>query len=219
MRWSKHPRLTTFFSDFLHLPPLCLDSQGRFESVSNTTVKFEGGGMWRAVYDSSHGCYYYEHSDGKESTWTRPLDYAPRAEDFEERFDEETQRMIYFDKTTGKRRHIRPVCLLPPAILLSPPTAMASPRGSLPPTHPPLSGRLPRRSLRLHHAGDDERSYFRFRRTLLRRCQPQSCAICHRLHPVALLRPFPGLVSLEDREEGQGWASPSTTRCYPGKAS
>ena len=93
--------------------------------------------MWKAVYDSSYDCYYYEHSDGRESTWTRPFDYVPRAEDFEERFDEETQETVYFDKTTGKTEHARPDCLSSPSALPSPPTAMASPRGNLPPTHPP----------------------------------------------------------------------------------
>jgi len=70
--------------------------------------------MWRAVYDSSHGCYYYEHSEGGESTWTRPFDYVPRAEDFDEIFDEETHGTYYFDKTTGESSLERPICLSPP---------------------------------------------------------------------------------------------------------
>mmetsp|Transcript_29277 Transcript_29277/g.58458 ORF Transcript_29277/g.58458 Transcript_29277/m.58458 type:complete len:127 (+) Transcript_29277:145-525(+) len=71
--------------------------------------------MWQAIFDESQQKYSYKNSETGQSTWTRPFDYVPRAEDFEERYDEEMQEPVFFDKTTGKTRHTRPDCLaLPP---------------------------------------------------------------------------------------------------------
>ena len=70
--------------------------------------------MWQAIFDETHGKYSYQNSETGHSTWTRPFDYVPRAEDFEEQYDEEMQETIFFDKTTGETMHTRPECLALP---------------------------------------------------------------------------------------------------------
>ena len=67
------------FPNFLHLPAC--------RSLNK---------IWRAVWDETHGAHYYKRRNGGDSTWAGPFDYVPRAEYFEEHYNNEERQASYF---------------------------------------------------------------------------------------------------------------------------
>lgn len=62
---------------------------------------------WVPRLDPESGYYYYFQASSGVTTWDRPLDYEPRRDDFEERWDEMNEAPYYYDKVLGEAWYCR----------------------------------------------------------------------------------------------------------------